>query len=276
MTMKRTKYMLALAAVFALAGLVPGAQAQEPFRVNDDQVKQALVRLENGADTFRKSLDEALDKSRFDGTNREDNINEFVKEFAMATDRLRKNFDDDRPAADDASEVLRRAERVERFMRRHTLTPRAQSDWTYVRETLDQLALAYNVTWSWTGEVQTERVSDRDVRGLLDRVEKGADSFRRSLKDALDDSRFDDRAAEDEINQFVRDFEVATDQWKNRFDDKNAAVGSATEVLERAARIDAFMRRYPLSDRAQSDWATLRVTLDDLARAYNVTWTWEV
>jgi hypothetical protein len=259
-------------AILALAGLASAAQ----FRVNDDQVKQALVRIEKGADNFRKSLDDALDRSRFDGTNREDNINEFVRSFEVATDNLRKNFDDGRPASSDAAEVLERAARVDRFMRRHALTPRAQSDWTYVRESLDQLALAYNVTWNWDGTVQVDRTSDDAVENLLQRVERDADSFRRSLDEALDDSRFDDRAAEDEINRYVREFEEATDRWKSRFDDDNAAVDPAREVLTRAARIDAFMRNHTLSDRAQSDWRALRSTLDDLARAYSVTWSWEL
>jgi hypothetical protein len=34
------------------------------------------------------------------------------------------------------------------------------------------------------------------------------------------------------------------------------------------------MRRYPLTDRAQNDWASVRGVLDELARVYVVQWRW--
>src|SRR5204863_4949496 len=45
-------------------------------------------------------------------------------------------------------------------------------------------------------------------------------------------------------------------------------------VLERAARLDQFMQRQTLTSSAQNDWAAVKANLDDLARAYNVTWDW--
>src|ERR1041385_4378889 len=85
-------FVLMLAIVWPFAGL---SRAQEaPYRVNDDEVKGVLARLEKGADNFRKSLKDALGKSRFDDTSAEGNINQYVKDFEVATDRLKKNFDD--------------------------------------------------------------------------------------------------------------------------------------------------------------------------------------
>jgi hypothetical protein len=46
-------------------------------------------------------------------------------------------------------------------------------------------------------------------------------------------------------------------------------------VLDRAARIDDFMRRNRLSSKAQDNWATLKGNLDELASAYNVSWRWD-
>ena len=46
-------------------------------------------------------------------------------------------------------------------------------------------------------------------------------------------------------------------------------------VLDRASRIDEFMRRNPLDRRAQSDWSRMRGNLDRLASAYGVRWRWQ-
>jgi hypothetical protein len=117
-------------------------------------------------------------------------------------------------------------------------------------------------------------MNEAQVKNLLGRIEKGADAFRGSLKDAVSHSRFDDTSAEGNINRFVKDFEVATDHLKEQFSRKQTASSDAEEVLRRAAEIDGFMRRFSLSSRAQSDWSALRGNLDELAVAYGVTWNW--
>jgi hypothetical protein len=118
------------------------------------------------------------------------------------------------------------------------------------------------------------RLSDREMRDLLSRIDKQAERFRGSLKSALNHSRFDDSKTEDRINDFVKGFEQATEHLKHRYTEKRSASTEAEEVLNRAERIDDFMERHHLSPRAESDWGALRASLDELASAYNVTWSW--
>lgn len=266
----------ALVAALALVAIAVPAEAQIVSRVNDDQVKDVLGRMEANADRFRSSLDGALDESGFDGSRREDRINRFVKEFEQATDSLSSKFDDDNAAVPLVREVLERAARIDRFMTRHSLSPRAQADWSAIRTNLDELARAYNVQWTWAGTVVVDRATDKDVKMLLARIETNADSFKKSLDHALDRSPYNGTNAEDEINDYVGAFEDATDRWRGSFDDDDSAVDEATEVLRRAARIEAFLMTHRLTPEAHASWMTLRSTLDELARAYNVAWTWEV
>jgi hypothetical protein len=268
---------MAVLAVISLAGLFSIAQAQRPYRLTEREMKNLLERIEKGADKFRDSLEDALDDTRLDGTRREDRINDFVKDFEAATDRLKDRFDDDRSAAGAAEQVLSRAASIDNFMMRHRLSSRAQSDWAYLRRNLDELARAYNVSWSWAGVTNRPyRINDEQLKRLLGRIEEDADRFRNSLKDALDDTRFDDTSAEDSINQYVKDFEQATDRLEDRFNDRRSAASDAEEVLRRAERIDNFMTmmRDRLTSRAQSDWARLRRSLDELATVYGVAWRW--
>jgi Rad3-related DNA helicase len=118
------------------------------------------------------------------------------------------------------------------------------------------------------------RLSEREMKELLSRIDKQSEVFRGSLKRAMNHSRLDDTKAEDRINDFVKDFSEATDRLKHRYSDKRTASADVEEVLSRAARIDDFMTRHELSHQAESDWAALRSNLDSLADAYNVTWSW--
>ncbi len=138
------------AALFALvipsSALTAQRQQRRWYRGNIDQI---LRKLEEDTDRFRKSLDSALDRSRLDGSNREDNINAFVGEFEEATDRLKDRYEDQGYAPGQMREVLTRAARIDQFMRRRRLAGKAESDWQKVRRDLNQLAKSYSVGWRW-------------------------------------------------------------------------------------------------------------------------------
>jgi len=110
-----------------------------------------LHRLRRDSDKFKKSVDSALDKSSLNGTNREDDINAFVKDFYKESDNLYDRFKDHKSVSGDVQNVLDRASRIDGFMHRHQFrNNKAERDWNAVRADLDQLAEAYNVTWTWS------------------------------------------------------------------------------------------------------------------------------
>lgn len=282
--MSKSNFSMALTLIGVLAGLTGIARAQSyqrAYRLNDKQVETIIHSIENGAKSFRSSLDNALDQSRLDGTILEDNINARIKDFEGATKQLHDHFDSRQSAAGDVQNVLDRASRIDEFMRRNRLDSRAQNDWLKMKNDLDRLANAYSVTWRWQAtylpvEVQPRpyRVSDKQVERLLRNSEKAADAFRGSLDRALDRSRLDGTAREDDINQFVKEFNDATRQLRDRFNGRASVAADVESVLNHAGRIDLFMRRHPLDRRAQSNWLKLRNELDQLSRAYNVMWDW--
>jgi len=120
-----------------------------PHRLNDKQVKKLMQQLKKDTARFRKSFDSSLDRSRLDGTNREDDINSFLKDYEKATERLYERFDDNKSVAADVEAVLDGAVAIDRFMTRRSPGERAERDWAAVRDDLRRLADAYNVTWRW-------------------------------------------------------------------------------------------------------------------------------
>lgn len=114
--MKPAAYSLLLAGLVALTGLHTTAQAQQPSRAVTSRLKNLIERLEKEPGAFRAGLQDALDRSRFDGSRREDNINQFVKAFEAAADRLKDRFDDDYSAVGSVSELLRRGALIDQFM----------------------------------------------------------------------------------------------------------------------------------------------------------------
>ena len=139
-----------VAAMVLLIGLAGNIRAQEPYRLSEREMKDLLSRIDKQSEIFRASLKRAMNHSRLDETKAEDRINDFIKGFTEATERLKHRYSDKRTASADVEEVLNRAARIDEFMTRHQLSPRAESDWAALRTNLDSLAEAYGATWSWT------------------------------------------------------------------------------------------------------------------------------
>ena len=287
--------LIALVFVITCLGTATCAQAQvvgQPYRLNDKEVDRILHRIENQANNFRHSLDAALDRSRLNGTHREDDINGFIKNFDHQTKQLRDRFDHHRSVAADVESVLNSAASIDRFMRRQRLSERAQNDWSALRASLDDLAATYNVTWRWEGVAvltPTEpttvvtatpvglpyRLTDKEVERMLHRIEEQSGRFRDSLDTALDRSSLNGTEREDDINAFIKDFDREVRRLHDRFDEHKSVAADIQSVLDRAARIDDFMRRRGLTEKSQREWSALRANLDELAEAYSVSWRWQ-
>jgi len=113
-------------------------------------VERIIKRVEERSDEFRKVVDRSLDRSVLNGTNREDNINQQVKELENAIDTLRHDFDRANTWAETRSQVQRvinEADEVNAIVRRGRWKRGGpvKSEWALVRSDLNKLAAVYNL-----------------------------------------------------------------------------------------------------------------------------------
>ena len=148
MTRNKLFFNLALGLVL-LGSFLVAVRAQVPYRLTDKEVKRLMEQLKKDTGKFRKSVDSSLDRSRLNGTNREDDVNAFMKNYEKATERLYDHFKDHKSVSADVEAVLDGAAEIDEFMTRRAASGRAERDWAAVRQDLRQLADAYNVTWRW-------------------------------------------------------------------------------------------------------------------------------
>lgn len=233
-------------------------------------IRQLLDRIENRTDDFRTSLDRALDRSRLNGSQREDNINQLLREFEDATNRLRERYNSDQDVTNEVREVLRRSSRIDNFMRRQRLDDRAESNWASLRQDLNQLERKTDRRGRCGNDNNNNNNNNRSIKELLNRIESRTNSFRSSLDDALDSSRLNGSQREDNINQLVREFEDATNRLQERSNSNQRVDDELQELLRRASRIDNFMRRQRLGNRAENEWVSIRRDLNVLSRMYNI------
>jgi hypothetical protein len=153
------------ALVMALASGAVTVQAQRMSRANERNVQVLINRIERRTADFRVSLDASLDRSRVDGTRREDNINQFVLDFQSAVSNLRERFNQRQAVAADVQDVLNRAATINDFLLRTRGTARVQTDWAGLRQDLDELSRIYGVSWNWNTTTQTYPSTSTYPRG---------------------------------------------------------------------------------------------------------------
>lgn len=113
-------------------------------------VERIIKRVEERSDAFRKVVDHVLDRSALDGTNREDNINQQVKELENAIDTLRKDFDRAQTWEEtrgQVEKVLNESDEVNAIVRRGRSRRGSpvKNEWALVRNDLNRLFGIYNL-----------------------------------------------------------------------------------------------------------------------------------
>ncbi len=106
---------------------------------NYGNMSSIIRNLKNRTKDFQRELDRDLDRSRYNGTYQEDEINDLVKEFRDAVNDLDNN---DRQNSNEINRVLDLGRQVDRVMNRLRLGYNTENLWQVIRRDLD--ALDYN------------------------------------------------------------------------------------------------------------------------------------
>jgi hypothetical protein len=117
-------------------------------------LRDVTRRLDDRSGDFQRHLDSALDRSRYDGTRREDRINEIARDFHNAASELRRSAGDGRNlnrSSDEARRVLQLGSRIDQFIARQRLDYRAAGDWAQIRQDLRVIADIYNLNFNGGG-----------------------------------------------------------------------------------------------------------------------------
>jgi hypothetical protein len=112
------------------------------------EVNAIIRRVEDRSDRFVKLFDKSLDRSRLDGTNREDRLNEYARNLETALDQLRREFDRKENYVETRPEVRRCldiAMNINVAVRNRRLGGETERQWALLRAELNTLADVYGL-----------------------------------------------------------------------------------------------------------------------------------
>ena len=115
-----------------------------------------------------------------------------------------------------------------------------------------------------------DRLTDKEVKALLDAVDKGRDRFEDQLDGTLKDSILRLPNGEVNVARFLDDLQENTGRLKERFTSEYAASAEVAAVLRQSTAIDTFMKGKP-GIKGGSEWDSLAANLSRLAAVYGTT-----
>jgi hypothetical protein len=117
-------------------------------RYDERYLRDSIQRLDRLAKDFERDVDRALDRSRADGTRREDQINGRANNFRRAVGNLKSAFGNGRDinrSRDEAQRVLQEAQQFDRIGRSRGFDNRVASEWSQIQRELNVIADAYGL-----------------------------------------------------------------------------------------------------------------------------------
>jgi hypothetical protein len=279
--MKNLKPIVVVFMLLELSIIGVNAQTPQPDRVSDRQLSKTVRQLERSSAKFRTTLNRTLNQNRSDDRSLENQLNSLERDFENATREFRDRFNRRRTTVADTQNILQKAASLNDVLNENRVSSQVQNDWASVRTNLDVLANAYGLTGQWNRETllpinlrQSYFLSEGEIDQLIARIENAGDVLRTSLTDAFDKTRYDPTKTEGNMNDAVRLFKSATEKLRNHFDSRQLVAGDVERLIGQATLLEKFMSSNQVTERAQSDWSTLRGELMALAHAYSVDTFW--
>jgi hypothetical protein len=113
-----------------------------------------------------------------------------------------------------------------------------------------------------------QRLSDKDVKELLEAVDYGRDRFEDQLDGKLKRSILQGPRGEVNVDEYLDDLQENVDRLRERFNEKYAASAEATTVLRQTSDIHRFIKSQSGELKGGSEWDRLVADLTRLAQAY--------
>src|SRR5215210_752281 len=128
------------------------------------QLRDLARRIDDRSRDLQRDVDRLLDNSRYNGSNREDRVNDEARDLRNAAKRFRNvagGSDRMERSRDEASRLLQQASQIGRALGRTRLDSRTSGDWNQLRNDLRTVANIYGLRFNDNGGFYGNNDDDR-------------------------------------------------------------------------------------------------------------------
>jgi hypothetical protein len=118
---------------------------------------------------------------------------------------------------------------------------------------------------------EAERLSDKDVKQVLEELDRSRDRFEDALDGNVKSSVIRGANGELSVSRYLQDLQDNVKKLKERFTPQYSASKEAETVLKQGTEINTYIKAQPAEMKGGSEWDTMARQLSRLARAYRTT-----
>lgn len=266
----RTAARLSMATGAALVAMLFAGPAAAAERMNDNDVKQLLERIDQERDRFEDQLDGKLKGSIIRGPGGEVKVEKYLDDLQDNVDKLKDRFKSDYAASAEVTTILRQGSDIQRYM--STLPPNydGASEWTRLAGSLGELAKVYGTTFPLPEGHQARRMNDSEVRKVADNVAKAADRYKKELDSSLKNNTSIDNATRETSVKQADELKKVAEKLESTIGDGKPASGEAQALLQQASAVKAAATGRPLSAAAQTELKSVESDVAIVAQAFGL------
>jgi len=119
--------------------------------------------------------------------------------------------------------------------------------------------------------VAADRLNDKDVKQLIDRIDDERDRFEDQLDGKLKRSIVRGPRGEVNVEVYLDDLQENVDKLKGRFNSDYSGSAEVTTILRQGSDIQRYMVTLPANYDGASEWNRLSASLTELATVYGTT-----
>lgn len=135
------------------------------------------------------------------------------------------------------------------------------------------LALLLPLLGAAPASAQMERLTDDQIKRLLEDIGKGTDRFVSAIDDRMRHAIIRGPNGDVDVNRYLSDFKSQIDKAKDRFKPEYSAGAEVFALLRQASDIDRSMAgQAGAPPKSASEWEALAVNLRRLAENYGLYW----
>src|SRR4051812_35110602 len=116
-----------------------------------------------------------------------------------------------------------------------------------------------------------QRLSDKDVKALVDEVDTGRDKFEGNLDGGFKGSTLRGPTGETKVAGALQDYQDSTKKLQQRFTPDYSASAEVATVLKQSTQIDGFMKGSSGPAKGRIEWDRQALNLKRLAEVYGTT-----
>ena len=263
--MTKSRWLLVVLSIVCLSAVSLGDEMMA--RITDKDVIALIKTIGQQEKKFERALDSKFKRSILRGPGGEIDVNTYLADLSEAIQLHGKRFTGSYAASTEATEVLRRADFMNSYVRKNP-SMKGANEWDVFGSGLQQLAAAYGTSFPLPDDAVIRRIGDGELADAAMAINK----FSKSMGKSIGGQTKRNKALVEPVKSIKADLNTMADLSKtlsSRIRSGKPASAEARQLMEAVERVGSLVGTEGMPDEVVASWEAGASSMQKVAQAYN-------